>query len=202
MDRANKRQRTEEQVAVEPPPGVTFVVSAQGGDGTIHVLTENLGEEHTVGDVKTALSRQTEMPAGAQKLYVVNDKRDGIEDTETGGELQDGELLGVVIHYNPICRSTKRLELLVTSFELEEWQILVELRDGTGYAGWTRKKEGWDTLEEHKDPRRCNGIAVDASGKIAQIRLSQNNLTGKKSIIGHVIWKSWLFSTSVITCKR
>jgi hypothetical protein len=179
MNRANKRQRTEEQVAVEPPPGVKFVVSAQGGDGTIHVLTENLGEEHTVGDVKKALSRQTEMPAGAQKLYVVNDKRDGIEDTETGGELEDGELLGAVIHYNPICHSTKRLELLVTNFALEEWQILVELRDGTGYAGWKYRKEGWDTLEEHKDPSRCSGIAVDASGKITSINLCLNKLTDR-----------------------
>jgi hypothetical protein len=206
MDRANKRKRTEEQGAV--PPDATFVVSAQGGDGTIHVLTEHLGEEHTVGDVKTALSRQTEMGAWTQKLYVVNDKRDGIEDSETGGELEDDELLGAVMHYNPICYSTKRLELLVTNFALEEWQILVKLRDGTGYAGWTNetleehKKEGWDTLEEHKDPSQCSGIAVDANGKITEIDLYGNNLAGKKSIIGHVIWKSWLFSTSVITCKR
>jgi hypothetical protein len=60
MDRAQKRLRTEEG-AGEPPPDVNFVVTAQGGDGTIHVLQENLGEEHTAGDVKTALSRQTEM---------------------------------------------------------------------------------------------------------------------------------------------
>ena len=134
MEGAQKRQRTEEECPADPPDD-KFVVSAQGGDGAVHVLT-GLGEEHTVGDVKTALSRQTEMAAETQKLYVVNDKRDGIEDTETGGELEDGELLGAVIHYNPICHSTKRLELLVTNFALEEWQILVELRDGTGYAGW------------------------------------------------------------------
>jgi len=158
-------------------------VSAQGGDGAIHVLT-GLGEEHTVRDVKKALSRQTEMAAVTQKLYVVNDKRDGIEDTETGGELEDDELLGAVIHYNPICHSTKRLELLVTNFALEEWQILVKLRDGTGYADWKYSKEGWDTLEEHKDPSQCSGITVDASGKITQINLYRENLTGKKSISG------------------
>ena len=178
MNRANKRQRTEEQVAVEPPPGVTFVVSAQGGDGTIHVLTENLGEEHTVGDVKTALSRQTEMSAWTQKLYVVNDKRDGIDDTETGGELEDDELLGAVIHYNPICHSTKRLELLVTNFGLEEWQILVEMRDAAGYADWTRNTKGWDTLEEHKDPSRCAGVTIE-SGKITTIELSFCALSGR-----------------------
>jgi hypothetical protein len=119
------------------------------------------------------------MPAETQKLYVVNDKRDGIEDTETGGELEDDELLGAVMHYNPICHSTKRLELLVTNFALEEWQILVKLRDGTGYAGWTSKKEGWEMLEEHKDPSRCGGITVDASGKITQIFLYGSKLTGK-----------------------
>ena len=129
MDRARKKQRTE-----------IFVVTAQGGDGTIHVLKENLGEEHTVGDVKTALSRQTEMSTETQQLYVVNDKRDGIE--ETGGELEDDELLGAVIHYNPIFYSTKRLELVVTNFELEEWEILVKLRDDTGCIGWSNKSEG------------------------------------------------------------
>ena len=173
MDRARKKQRTE-----------FFVVTAQGGDGTIHVLKENLGEEHTVGDVKTALSRQTDMSTDTQKLYVVNDKRDGIEDTETGGELEDDELLGVVIHYNPICHSTKRLELLVTNFELEEWSTLVKLRAGTGYAGWQGENEGWDTLEEHKDPSQCSGIEVDASGKITKILLYGSNLTGKKSLFG------------------
>jgi hypothetical protein len=57
MESAQKRLQTEEEGAVEPPPDVNFVVSAQGGDGTVHVLTENLGKEHTVGDVKIALSR-------------------------------------------------------------------------------------------------------------------------------------------------
>ena len=182
MDRAQKRLRTEEG-AGEPPPDVNFVVTAQGGDGTIHVLQENLGEEHTVGDVKTALSRQTEMSTETQQLYVVNDKRDGIE--ETGGELEDDELLGAVIHYNPIFYSTKRLELVVTNFELEEWSILVKLRDGTGYAGWQGENEGWDTLEEHKDPSQCSGITVDASGKITEINRCGKKLTGKKSIFGH-----------------
>jgi hypothetical protein len=171
MDRARKKQRTE-----------NFVVTAQGGDGTIHVLKENLGEEHTVGDVKAALSGQTEMSTETQQLYVVNDKRDGIE--ETGGGLEDDELLGAVTHYNPIFYSTKRLELVVTNFELEEWEILVKLRDGTGYVGWSNKKEGWDTLEEHKDPSQCSGIEVDVSGKITKILLYGSNLTGKKSLFG------------------
>ena len=47
MDRAQKRLRTEEG-AGEPPPDVNFVVTAQGGDGTIHVLQENLGEEQII----------------------------------------------------------------------------------------------------------------------------------------------------------
>jgi hypothetical protein len=103
----------------------------------------------------------------------------------TGGELEDDELLGAVIHYNPTSHLMKRLELLVTNFELEEWSTLVKLRDGTGYAGWQGENEGWDTLEEHKDPSQCSGIAVDASGKIAEIDLCGKKLTGKKSIFGH-----------------
>jgi hypothetical protein len=177
MEGAQKKQRTEGECP--DPPGDKFVVSAQGVDGAIHVLT-GLGEEHTVGDVKRALSRETEMAAETQKLYVVNDKRDGIEDTEMGGELEDDELLGVVIHYNPICHSSKRLELLVTFFELEEWQILVKMRDATGYADWTRNTEGWDTLEEHKDPSRCAGVTIE-SGKITKINLNSANLTGGES---------------------
>ena len=184
MDRAQKRLRAEGG-ADEPPPGVSFVVAAQGGDGTILTYSRRtwqkcLGEEHTVGDVKAALSRQAEMYTDAHQLYVVNDKRDGIE--ETGGELEDDELLGAVIHYNPIFYSAKRLELVVTNFELEEWEILVKLRDGTGYVGWSNKKEGWDTLEEHKDPSQCSRIEVDASGKITKILLYGSNLTGKKSL--------------------
>jgi hypothetical protein len=45
------------------------------------------------------------MSTETKKLYVVNDKRGGIEDTETRGELEDGELLGAVIYYNPTCHS-------------------------------------------------------------------------------------------------
>jgi hypothetical protein len=73
------------------------------------------------------------MSTETHQLYVVNDKRGGIE--ETGGELEDDELLGAVIHCKPTFHLMKRLELLVTNFELEEWSILVKLRDGTGYAG-------------------------------------------------------------------
>jgi hypothetical protein len=111
---------------------------------------------------------------------VVNDKRDGIEDTETGGELKDDELLGTVMHYNLIFHSSNRLELLVVTFELEEWQILVEMRDAAGYAGWTRNTEGWDALEEHTDPSRCAGVTIE-SGNITQINLTDSNLAGGES---------------------
>jgi hypothetical protein len=62
-----------------------------------------------------------------------------------GGELEDDELLGAVIHYNPTFHLMKRLELLVTNFELEEWSTLVKLRDGTGYAGCGRARMGVGT---------------------------------------------------------
>jgi hypothetical protein len=51
------------------------------------------------------------------------------------------------MHCNPTSHLMKRLELLVTNFELEEWSILVKLRDATGYAGWQGENGGWDTLE-------------------------------------------------------
>jgi hypothetical protein len=56
-----------------PMSDVNCVVSAEGGDGTVHVRTENLGEQHAVGDVKIALSRQTEMCTETQGLYLCDE---------------------------------------------------------------------------------------------------------------------------------
>jgi hypothetical protein len=119
-----KRPRAEEEKYRELEGDIT--VSAQGGDGTVHVLTEKLREDQTVGYVKQALSVQTEMLAETQSLYVADDKREGIE--EKGGELEDGDLLGTVIRYNPECHSTKRLQLLVTTKEVLLWKNCSEER--------------------------------------------------------------------------
>ena len=64
--------------------------------------------------------------------------------------------------------------------QLEEWQVLVELRDNTGFANWSDNKDGWDTLEEHHDPSRCGGVTME-SGKITKIELGYSNLAGGES---------------------
>ena len=60
------------------------------------------------------------------------------------------------------------------------WQILVELRDHTGFANWKESTNGWGTLEEHRDPSQCAGVTVDDSGEITKIDLSSSNLAGGK----------------------
>jgi hypothetical protein len=60
---------------------------------------------------------------------------------------------------------------------LEEWRVLAELRDTTGFANWRKNKDGWDTLEEHHDPSRCAGVTME-SGKITGIDLNNSNLMG------------------------
>jgi hypothetical protein len=62
----------------------------------------------------------------------------------------------------------------------EEWQVLAELRDHTGFANWSKNTGGWGTLEEHRDPSRCAGVTVE-SGKITKIDLDDSNLVGGES---------------------
>jgi hypothetical protein len=68
---------------------------------------------------------------------------------------------------------------------LEEWRVLAELRDATGFANWTKNKDGWGTLEEHHDPSRCAGVTME-SGKITGIDLVGSSLMGGES---HVHYK-------------
>jgi hypothetical protein len=90
-------------------------------------------------------------------------------------------------------KSRGAAELVVTNFELEleEWNILIKLRDGTGYEleEWSSDKAGgWDTLEEeHKDPSQCSGIEVDASGKITwQVRRAYSDIASDVPCVRHV----------------
>ena len=66
--------------------------------------------------------------------------------------------------------------------ELGAWQVLAELRDHTGYAEWSKNKEGWGALEEHRDPSRCAGVTME-SGEITEIDLDSSNLAGGESPI-------------------
>jgi hypothetical protein len=75
---------------------------------------------------------------------------------------------------------------------LEEWRVLAELRDATGFAYWSANKlnddleDGWGTLEEHHDPSRCAGVTME-SGKITKIELINSNLAGGESHIHHKV---------------
>jgi hypothetical protein len=60
------------------------------------------------------------------------------------------------------------------------WQVLAELRDHTGFANWSKNKEGWGTLEDHRDPSQCAGVTVNNSGEITKIDLGMRNLAGGK----------------------
>jgi hypothetical protein len=69
------------------------------------------------------------------------------------------------------------------ALQLEEWQLLAELRDATEFASWSKNKEDWGTLEEHHDPSRCAGVTMQ-SGKITKIDMSASNLAGGESPFG------------------
>ena len=71
------------------------------------------------------------------------------------------------------------------ALQLEEWQVLAELRDATDFANWSMNKGGWDTLEEHHDPSRCEGVAME-SGTITEIGLEDSNLNGGEFSLGHM----------------
>lgn len=61
----------------------------------------------------------------------------------------------------------------------EEWQVLVEIRESTGFHMWTKNRSGWIELEMHRDPGLCDGIDVDsATGRITRIDLRSTGLEG------------------------
>jgi hypothetical protein len=62
---------------------------------------------------------------------------------------------------------------------------LAELRDATDFANWSMNKDGWDTLEEHHDPSRCEGVTMD-SGTITEIGLEHSNLNGGEFSLSHM----------------
>jgi hypothetical protein len=68
--------------------------------------------------------------------------------------------------------------------KLEEWQVLAELRDSTGFANWrSLNKGGWDTLEEHRDPSRCAGVTTER-GEITQFKLVSTINLGNSNLSG------------------
>jgi hypothetical protein len=82
-----------------------------------------------------------------------------------------------------------------TKKEKQEWEVLIELRDATGYqrkkgaiipgTDWTDNKEGWDKLESHRDPSRCSGVTTDCWGRVTGINLPDTNLRGGECAVSN-----------------
>jgi hypothetical protein len=95
---------------------------------------------------------------------------------------------------SPYCVEHEHHPVGKTSFEVVR-QVLIDIRESTGYTGWTDKKEGWDKLETYTTMEELNdggqnnrrygepyvkgveGVAVK-DGKLVWISLYANNLTG------------------------
>ena len=67
-------------------------------------------------------------------------------------------------------------------------EVLIELRDSTGYEGWTKNKEGWDQLKTGMSGKQakaifeaCNSwcVSFDAEGRPTRIDLSESGLSGE-----------------------
>jgi hypothetical protein len=75
---------------------------------------------------------------------------------------------------------------------------LVDIRDATDFANWSKNKDGWDTLEEHCDPSRCAGVTME-SGTITKISLPSSNLNGNEFSLAHM---PRYRTTSDVPCVR
>ena len=67
-------------------------------------------------------------------------------------------------------------------------EVLINLRDSTGYEGWTKNKEGWDQLKAGMSGKQakaifeaCNNKSVyfDDEGRPWQIALGESGLSGE-----------------------
>ena len=63
-------------------------------------------------------------------------------------------------------------------------EVLIKLRDSTGYEGWTWNKEGWDQLKAGMSGKQAKaigpkGVYFDAEGRPTRIELSKSGLSGE-----------------------
>jgi hypothetical protein len=58
-----------------------------------------------------------------------------------------------------------------------DYVLLIGIRDSCGYSQWERNKGGWDQLEKHKSPGKCDGVTV-VNGIVTKIDLDSTGLTG------------------------
>ena len=89
------------------------------------------------------------------------------------------------IHDHAISHSHACINARLFALQLGEWKVLVNIRDATDFANWSKNKDGWDTLEEHCDPSRCAGVTME-SGSITMFRLPSSNLNGGEFSLSHM----------------
>ena len=63
-------------------------------------------------------------------------------------------------------------------------EVLINLRDSTGYEGWTKNKEGWDQLKTGMSGKQAmaigiGGVGFDDEGRPTKIYLSESGLSGE-----------------------
>ena len=63
-------------------------------------------------------------------------------------------------------------------------EVLINLRDSTGYEGWTDNKEGWDKLEAGMSGKQAKaigpeGVRFDDEGRPKWILLKESGLSGE-----------------------
>ena len=67
-------------------------------------------------------------------------------------------------------------------------EVLINLRDSTGYEGWTKNKEGWDQLVAGMSGKQAKAIfkacdnwsvTFDAEGRPRRINLDESGLSGE-----------------------
>jgi hypothetical protein len=157
------------------PSATVFVYTAAGETYTFSALRQL----QTVGCIKGLLAKQSGMAEGNQQLFAMHDQRDDSENLE----LKNRDTVSMVMDFTGQTGSptgTPELELaVIVQSCFQEWELLIQFRDATGYLDWTRHRDGWDMLETHQDPSCCSGVSVNkTTGKVEMIALDQSNLTG------------------------
>ena len=153
------------------PPGVP--ASALTFDGKTYQLGD-FERQQSVTSIKQRLAQVQEISFANMALYLIEDVRSEDDDLR----LKNSETVEEILQYLP--RETSALELQV--LPVDQCDILVEVRDGLVYQDGGEGvgfKRGWDTLEEHRDLGRCQGVSINEFGEIIGIDLARSNLQGE-----------------------
>ena len=149
-------------------PGVP--ASALTFDGKTYQLGD-FERQQSVTSIKQRLAQVQEISFANMALYLIEDVRSEDDDLR----LKNSETVEEILQYLP--RETSALELQV--LPVDQCDILVEVRDGLVYQDVALRKRGWDTLEEHRDLGRCEGVSINEFGEIIEIDLARSNLQGE-----------------------